>query len=435
MTSDVRDILRTLVAQGLIRPLGEPSEPEYQFRHALTQQAAYASLTRRVRREFHRAVGESLQALFPGQLAELTDVLARHFAHAGDPEPAVRYALQAAERAVATYAYPEAIGHLQLALDVVGPQCPTALHRALLEALGDIEALLHQGVNAIGLYRRALDLGGTDRPDDLAAALRLHRKVVATSAEMKWAIEKGDFERLRQASETSQRSLHDGLRLLEGQPPHLETVRLLTVLSTSAWRMRTPPDWEGALQHAEQAVRAARAVNDPSAHAAALGALSTALFAHGRLRESLQAALERLQLADTPGVDIRERLDSLRGAGSAWMYVGEYEKALPILLEAHAIAVRILASDQHFNVLTLLTQCWFRLDRWEDMLAREAEWEEVEQRYSQQQTGPVCFPLALRAAVHVRRGDSSLGRSLRERSMGIMIRTWGSSHWLRNAHY
>jgi hypothetical protein len=69
------------------------------------------------------------------------------------------------------------------------------------------------------------------------------------------------------------------------------------------------------------------------------------------------------------------------------------------------------------------------------MLAREAEWEEVEQRYSQQQTGPVCFPLALRAAVHVRRGDSSLGRSLRERSMGIMIRTWGSSHWLRNAHY
>jgi hypothetical protein len=95
----------------------------------------------------------------------------------------------------------------------------------------------------------------------------------------------------------------------------------------------------------------------------------------------------------------------------------------------------VQAVDQRFNALSLLTQCWFRLDRWQDLLAREADWEEIERLFPQERTGPVCFPLALRAAVHARRGDSAEAEALADRSMRIMLGTWGSSNWLRNAHY
>lgn len=435
MTSRWQDVLQILEDQGLIRRVEGSSGGEFQFRHALTQQSAYATLTRRLRREIHRDVGESLESLFPNQLTDLNDVLAHHFLSAGAAAPAACYALGAAARAVDTSAYEEAIGHLQRALDLVGPQGAPELLRALLEALADIHVLLHQGSQAIGFYRRALDSWPEETAGGQTGALRLHRKIVEASAETKWAIEKGDFERLRQASEDSQRSLQDGLALLESQPPHQETVRLRLALSTAAWRMRNDPDWEAARRHAEAAVRDAERLDAPAEHAAALGVLSTSLFSQGRIRDSLEAAQRRLERAQEPGVDVRERLDSLRGAGSAWMYVGEYEKAIPLLLEAETIATRIQSADQIFNTLALLTQSWFRLDRWDDLLAREDQWEEFEQRYPQERTGPVCFPLALRAAVHARRGDEVHSRRLGDRSMDIMLRTWGTSHWLRNAHY
>ena len=60
----------------------------------------------------------------------------------------------------------------------------------------------------------------------------------------------------------------------------------------------------------------------------------------------------------------------LRGAACAMVYVGEYEQAIPLLLEAEQSARRMQSADQIFNVMALLTQCWFRLDRWEEIRSR-----------------------------------------------------------------
>ena len=57
----VRDDLRELVRRDLIRVTSDGSQPEFTFRHALTQEAAYGTLLAKHRRAAHRRVAEVLE--------------------------------------------------------------------------------------------------------------------------------------------------------------------------------------------------------------------------------------------------------------------------------------------------------------------------------------------------------------------------------------
>jgi predicted ATPase len=52
--------LTALETSGLIRRLQVQPEIEYLFRHALVQEATYASLLRQDRKQLHRSVGEAI---------------------------------------------------------------------------------------------------------------------------------------------------------------------------------------------------------------------------------------------------------------------------------------------------------------------------------------------------------------------------------------
>ena len=428
--------LRTLESLSLIRLLQEQPDLAYLFRHALIQEAAYGSLTRRHRQSLHLAIGEILEDLYPDRQDEVADLLAYHFAAAGDTQRAVPYARLAAQRALSTYAYDEAVLHLQRALDLLAADGPDEARWSLHEALGDVHALLHQGTQAVACYQQALSVWGRLPGADRADAIRLHRKVVQTGAEIKWALDRDAFQNVSRAAQASGDSLDQSLELIHDPSPHPETVRLLSVLSLASWRMRHPPDWQTAVGHAHAAVRMAERLASPVEHSVALEALGNALFGLGQLRESLEAAEQRLEITRRPGFpDEREGLDSLRGAACAMVYVGEYERAIPLLLEAEQGAQRMQSADQIFNVMALLTQCWFRLDRWEEIRSRRGLWEDLEQRFPQERTGPVCWPLGLQAIVQTLSGDGQTGAVLRDRSFAIMLRTFGPDNWLRNAHY
>ena len=428
--------LQTLETLGLIRLLQEQPDLAYLFRHALIQEAAYSSLTRRHRQSLHVAIGEVLEGLYPDRQDEVADLLAYHFAAAGDSQRAIPYARLAAQRALSTYAYDEAILHLQRALDLLDTNGQEATRWPLHEALGDVHSLLHQGTQAIGCYQEALSVWGRLPTADRADAIRLHRKVVQTGAEIKWAIDRDAFRDVSRAARASGDSLDQSLELIQGSAPHAETVRLLSVLSVAAWRMRHPPEWQTAAGHARAAVRMAEQLASPVEQSVALEALGNALFGLGQLRESLEAAMQRLEITRAPSFsDERERLDALRGAACAMVYVGEYEEAIPLLLEAEQGAQRMQSSDQIFNVMALLTQCWFRLDRWDEIRSRRGLWEDFERRFPQERTGPVCWPQGLRSIVHTLSGDVEAGADLRDRSLAIMLRTFGTDDWWRNAHY
>ena len=118
------DLVRSVIAEADGVPEGSGEAPEAAglvsaaagdetalvFRHALIQEAAYASLTREERGRLHGLVGRRLEvaARAAGTLVAASPTLVHHFGRAGDDDATVRYGRMAAERAAAAYAVGEA---------------------------------------------------------------------------------------------------------------------------------------------------------------------------------------------------------------------------------------------------------------------------------------------------------------------------------------
>lgn len=117
-STDLDDELITLQRKELIQQSAVLPEPEYMFRHALAQEAAYSTILLRQRQQFHRLTGNVIEKLFAEQLDEFYAVLAYHFSRADDPR-VVRYATLAADAAYRLFAIPEALRHYTLAIETL----------------------------------------------------------------------------------------------------------------------------------------------------------------------------------------------------------------------------------------------------------------------------------------------------------------------------
>ncbi len=179
---------------------------------------------------------------------------------------------------------------------------------------------------------------------------------------------------------------------LEAAPVELsnpERVRALAALSFDAWRNQDPPQWEKAQEYAQNAVEIAEQMDTPAVLARALGALANVLDGRSLMREHASVAQRRLQVSEDPRIeDGVERMEALSGAGMALMYVGEYQKALPLLQETEVMAVEQHNIGQQVAALGLQGHCYFRMDRWDDVLAIENRWRDIESRYSRARVGP-----------------------------------------------
>ena len=102
--------LGTLEASGLIEIAALQPELEYLFRHALVQEAAYASLLKQDRRNLHRAAAETIVALHPERAREMAGVVGMHYEQAGDTERAAEHLVIAGEHATEKFAAKEAVG-------------------------------------------------------------------------------------------------------------------------------------------------------------------------------------------------------------------------------------------------------------------------------------------------------------------------------------
>ena len=111
--------LGQLVAAELLYQRGRPPRARYVFKHALIQDAAYASLLKSTRQQVHQRTAQVLEAQFPEMVATQPELLAHHLTEAGHPAQAVGYWQRAGERAVARSAHLEAISHLKTGLAVL----------------------------------------------------------------------------------------------------------------------------------------------------------------------------------------------------------------------------------------------------------------------------------------------------------------------------
>ncbi len=112
--------LATLLRAELILERARLPEPEYLFKHALTQEAGYASILKDHRRDLHRNVAAFLEREWPDASDEHAALLAHHWLQAQEWEQALAHTLRAAERAARLYARPEAVAHYWQALELFG---------------------------------------------------------------------------------------------------------------------------------------------------------------------------------------------------------------------------------------------------------------------------------------------------------------------------
>jgi predicted ATPase len=111
--------LSQLVAAEFLYQQGLPPQATYRFKHALIQDAAYQSLLRSTRQQYHQRIAQVLEAHFPEMAETQPEVLAHHYTEAGLLAQAIPYWQRAGQRAVERSANLEAIGHLTKGLDVL----------------------------------------------------------------------------------------------------------------------------------------------------------------------------------------------------------------------------------------------------------------------------------------------------------------------------
>src|SRR5262249_42097546 len=158
----------------------------YRFRHALLREAIYEDALPGERLRLHRLAAETLTARpeLAGEGANADAELAHHWYAAGEPAAALGSSVRAAAQADRMHAHPEAVVHLQRALEL-WPQVPgaaevagadrmTLLLRAseMAEHAGDDELGLEFATSALRVVdARAAAAGGAARTGGRAACL------------------------------------------------------------------------------------------------------------------------------------------------------------------------------------------------------------------------------------------------------------------------
>jgi predicted ATPase len=130
--STLQERLGQLVGAELLYQRGRPPRAKYMFKHALIQGAAYASLLKRTRQQYHQQIARMLEAEFPETVEAEPELVAHHYTEAGLNEQAVGYYHQAGKRATQRSAHVEAINHLTKGLEVL-MALPDTLERARQE--------------------------------------------------------------------------------------------------------------------------------------------------------------------------------------------------------------------------------------------------------------------------------------------------------------
>src|SRR5580692_550330 len=157
--------LTDLVAAGILLPEGRGLERGFSFKHALLRDAAYDSLLLTRRREWHERTARAVEQRFPELAASEPEVLAYHFAEAGQPAPACDYRMRAGDRAASRSAYQEAVAHFSAGLKAAEtlPASADRTRRQLdfLLKLGPA-LIVARGMGSSEVedaYRRAAELG------------------------------------------------------------------------------------------------------------------------------------------------------------------------------------------------------------------------------------------------------------------------------------
>jgi predicted ATPase len=305
-------------------------EPEYIFKHALTQEVAYHSLLGERRKRLHERTARAIEERYRDALDEHYGELAHHYGRAENTPKAVEYLYLAGEQAVQRSAYAEAIDQLirgvelvetlpetresarqELPLQIALGEALTAtqgytdpeMERAFVRArdlcgrLGEAPQLFHA---LFGLYSLHLSRAEHERAAELVEDLLRLARGTRDPVHLVWArivageacLWRGEFSQAREHLEEAiercdpQEFRSRGYLFYQVDPGSWALVNL-------AWALGGLGYPEQALTRSREAVAVARELAHPFSEANAL------LYACGIhwLRRDAQAVLETAEAA------------------------------------------------------------------------------------------------------------------------------------------
>jgi predicted ATPase len=129
----LQEALARLVDAELLYQRGVPPQATYLFKHALIQDAAYQSLLKSTRQQFHQQIAQVLEARFPALVETQPELVAQHYTAAGCAEQAIPYWQRAGQLASDRSAHLEAISHVTtgIALLTTLPETPERIQQSL----------------------------------------------------------------------------------------------------------------------------------------------------------------------------------------------------------------------------------------------------------------------------------------------------------------
>jgi class 3 adenylate cyclase/predicted ATPase len=134
----LKEALLQLASAELIYRQIDPPNESYKFKHALVQDAAYATLLRGQRKDLHARIAKALEERFPDRVSTEPEVLAYHFSQAGLVPPAIKYWQAAGQRATERAGNVEAVGYFDKALALLQtlPETPQRDQQELMLLIG-----------------------------------------------------------------------------------------------------------------------------------------------------------------------------------------------------------------------------------------------------------------------------------------------------------
>jgi len=366
----------------LIRELRRDPDLEYIFKHALTQEVAYETLTASQRRELHARVGAALEELVADRIGEYQAILGRHFLRGEVWDRAAAYYRDAGDAAARLHAYPEAAAYYANALQALGNLPPNdGIRRQFidltLDQMGVSWGAEDPGSNLAKLAKveaiaRALPAGGDHAGPDRARLARIQYWIGRTHYyrdEPREAI--GYFQQVLAVGQElgDERLLAIPLAVMGRAlvvQGHFD--RAIPLLARALGPLEETDEWldwsfskayhgvaiAAAGQQAEglaethEAVARARATNNPTALA---GCLIVLAF-HGCLGRDAEAFREAADAASAAGRVAGNSLMISVGLGfNAWALsrLGRHEEAearmAEAIAEAEKIGGRIVAGD------------------------------------------------------------------------------------------
>jgi tetratricopeptide (TPR) repeat protein len=284
------------------------------FRHPAVQEAAYASLPFKLRRELHMSVGLRLERDLGVESDVDPAVLSQHFALAGDHARAHRYAMVAARQATERFSHADAAQLYRRAIDAGRASGLADDSRALAEAWEQLgEALRCIGepaaaAQALTEARRLL----SDDPIAQARICHSHAKVAEHSTSLTAAV----------------RWLQRGLRCVDGLAGDEALACRATIRSHLGGIRNRQGRWSEAISTCREAITEAEAVGELGALTHAYCELDWALIESGRPQEAINSR-RALELCEQLG-DPEHESAVLNSLGLFAYFDGRWDEAVAL---------------------------------------------------------------------------------------------------------